>query len=466
MKAPVKAAVFKDLAKITWTPEILDQWWALWKEFLPVVGLPLSPYQEEIVRCLNNKILVAGGEQAGKSWLAAAYTFCRLWHGKIYWLVGDDYSQTEREFDYIKDALLATECISPDDVSAPQRGPRSIKIFNRIRIVTKSAKDIRKLGKEAPDGILMCEAAQMGYDVYSKCRGRIAPKGGWLLLIGTFEATTDWYAHTYKRWQAHNPENGKAFCLPAWANPAFYPKGRQDPKILAAERELSPEDFAMRFEARLVPPPDLIFPMFRYDIHVPGGIEFDPEKPVQIWGDPGWSGSWYSLEIVQLVGPDRHCKQDHVHVIDEVRVKYATTPEIAQACRERDWWEKVELAVLDVAAKQHHGAGESVAEAWGAEGIPVDCNRIDVEAGIARHRTFLKDPVTGEARIFFNSSCLGAFEEYGKWKKRKVVDGQNAEAKAQRVNCDSLKALSYGLISNFGHAFWETEAARLVDPFS
>ena len=48
--------------------------------------------------------LVAGGEQAGKSLIAARYLLGRLWEteGKgLFWLVAADYERTRAEFEYL-----------------------------------------------------------------------------------------------------------------------------------------------------------------------------------------------------------------------------------------------------------------------------------------------------------------------------------------------------------------------------
>jgi hypothetical protein len=79
------------------------------------------------------------------------------------------------------------------------------------RIVTKSARSPERLAGEAPDGILLCEAAQCSYEVYLRLRGRVAEKRGWLWLSGTFEGSQNWYAEKLNQWSRQNPEGGESF---------------------------------------------------------------------------------------------------------------------------------------------------------------------------------------------------------------------------------------------------------------
>ncbi len=445
---------------------VSDAEWEVYQEMLKLMGYTLGPEQEEIVRCNNRTMLVTGGEQAGKSYVAGAYLLPRLPGSKLFWLVGDDYEQCQTEFKNIIDALALVGVVNEKSVSMPQKGAWSATVLNGIKIKTKTAADVRKLAREAPDGIIMCEAAQMGYDIYQKLLGRTAPKRAWLLMVGTLEASMDWYAQFFARWQSDNPEKAVSFCLPSWANRHLYPGGREDPEIKRIEANLDPETFMMRFAAKPYPPENMIFRAFNFGIHVPGDVKFDPEVEVQLWIDPGFSGSKYAIEVVQLVDGDKHCDKSHVHFIDELYEMNRATPEMIDMCNSRDWYENIGLVVIDIAGTQQTSIGVSVSEQWAAEGFAVAAQHIGIEDGISRHRTFLKDPATGQARLFFANTCVGAFTEYGRWKRRKIADGVNQTAKAEVTNCDAMKAINYGLVENFGYTDVEMVKSVIRSPFS
>jgi hypothetical protein len=437
-----------------------------------VMGFTPSPENEEILRCMARVILISGGERAGKSYTAAMFLGTRMWQGKLFWLVGSDYRQCDPEFRYMVEALNKAGVLDKGDVRMPDKGPWRLRAEG-IRIESKSAVDIRKLGGEAPDGIIMCEAAQMDYDVYTKCLGRTAEKRGWLLLVGTLESGADWYAQSLDEWQGPNAEDAKSFVLPSWSNRTLYPLGREDPEIKRQEKLLPHDEFMMRFGATAQPPRGLCLPEFQFKIHVPGDIRFEEWEdeeaerrwPVELWIDPGYSGSYYSVEAVQIAEADHHYEGPHVHVIDEVYVQGAYTPMVIEECRGREWWPNVTRVTIDVAGTQHHAA-PSHAEVWASEGVGVVWQKVPIEDGILRHRTFLKDPGTEQARIFYSEECKGAFREYRKWVRREVTGLRNQTAAPQKVNCDAMKAVNYGLIANFGFVEYDGPPAKIESPLS
>lgn len=456
-----------------------DQVWATKCAFMEGCGFEIWPEQTEILQANNRIILVSGGEQAGKSVVASLYCLLAMMElvyswtfedkkGKgLYWLVGADYEQSRREFDYIKEGLVRHGLVQQRDISTPQKGPWHLTALSgKIDVFTKTAMDVRKLAREAPDGILINEAAQVDYDVYLKCLGRTAPKRGFLFLSGTLESPTDWYSEKLTSWQAPNAEEARAFVLPTWANRKLYPKGREDPEIKRQEKLLPRDVFLMRFGAVAQPPSNLCLPEFNYKTHVPGDIEYNKELPVQLWIDPGYVGSYYSIEVAQIVGEDDHSKSQHVHIVDEIYVQGQTTAFIIEDCRMRPWWDNIEQIVIDVAGTQHM-AMSSHAEIWGAElNVPVLSQRVAPEDGILRHRAFLKDPGTKEARIFYNENCSGALKEYGRWLRTETSGLKNQAAKPKITNCDAMKAIQYGLIANFGFVEYGGEPLKIKSPFS
>ena len=63
-----------------------------------------TPLQSPILRSRKRFILVAGGEQAGKSMVAAKYLLGRFLETDgqgLFWLVAADYERTRAEFEYL-----------------------------------------------------------------------------------------------------------------------------------------------------------------------------------------------------------------------------------------------------------------------------------------------------------------------------------------------------------------------------
>ena len=116
--------------------------------------------QEPILNCRKRFILVAGGEQAGKSMVASKYLVSRFLEtdeAGLYWLVAADYERTRAEFEYLTQDFAALGVLTE---VTKRVDPGRIVLADGTRIETKSAKDPRTLAMRAPDGIIGCEASQ------------------------------------------------------------------------------------------------------------------------------------------------------------------------------------------------------------------------------------------------------------------------------------------------------------------
>jgi hypothetical protein len=187
------------------------------------------PGQWQVIASPKRFILMAGGEQTGKSWDAAGKVvhdylsqgeIGRNRKPRLYWLVGWSYQETQKEFDYLAEwfDLLGLR------VSASKKvDPGEIRLVDGTRIVTKSAQDIRTLSKEAPDGIVGCEASQLDMTIFERLRSRATPKKAWIFLAGTFETGDGWYQALYTSWEhghddrtvSASPHGPIRFCIPA-----------------------------------------------------------------------------------------------------------------------------------------------------------------------------------------------------------------------------------------------------------
>jgi hypothetical protein len=432
-----------------------------------------SKFQQDILDAPQRYIEVTGGEQGGKSTIAA-----KLWLKRwpedmeknpldgtgagsplLYWLIGHAYSETEREFSYISDDLKsllgeglvnASKRVDPGSIEVKLPGER----FARLRIETKSGQDVRKMSKDAPHGIIICEAGQCDLVVFERSQGRLAPKNGWLLLIGTMEASVGWFPTLAPQW-ASGADNRKSFRLPSYANTAHYPGGRNDPKILELERTQSDEFFMERIEGIPVPPKGLVFPEFRADIHVQHCEQVKGEA-VYIWVDPGYSGSYYAVEIANII-------DGQVRIFDEIYMKGKITEEIVDIAIKRDWWKgTAKYGVADIAARQHQ-AMPAVVQVWREKaGLHMATKKVKIEEGTERMKSFLRmDPETHGPKIIISPKCVGIISEFGaapnpddkqlrayRWDTDR--EGNVVGTKPKDKNNDALKATIYGLFDRFG----------------
>lgn len=396
--------------------------------------------------------LVAGGERAGKSRTAgewAAAKAATLLDGGLLWIVGAEYEDAKPEFGYVFDSLSRVGGIVKR--SMPQQGPRSLETLAGVRVRTKSAHEPEKLGREAPDGILMCEAGRHSYESYLRLMGRAAEKRAWIWISGTFESSVGWYAQWWKAWQAEGAA-GKSFSLPTWSNTAIFPGGREDAEILRLEAEFPTDRFSERFAGVPVPPRGLVFKEFSFVEHV-RPVEWVQGEPVQLWIDPGYAGA-YAVEAVQVIN-------GFIHVFDEVYEQYLITDEVINLCATRPWWRDVDGGVIDIAGRQRSAQSHrSPWDTWKEQaGLALSFQQVGVLDGVDRTRTFLrKNPRDGLPRLVVDPGCKGLIgemsgddaEPYFGGYRYKVVDGQVTSEKPEDRNNHACKALAYGLVGRFG----------------
>ncbi|MBA7654690.1 hypothetical protein ES703_62573 [subsurface metagenome] len=425
------------------------------------LGHEWGPEQEPIILCNEREILGAGGERGGKSYVAAEFFNVRFWEGDLYWIAAKDYDRCHEEFGYIAKAMIAIGAVLPDDVHTPQNGQWHMKLNTGATVKTWSLKDWLKVGFEAPDGIIIAEVAQITHTEYTRLCDRTAEKRGWVVGTGTFESSLGWFPEKWKLYQLPG-QAGKSFSLPSWCNRHVYPGGEQDPEILRLKAKYPEDYFLERFGGVPCPPKGLVFPEFRYLIHVKE-MEVQ-DAPVYLWIDPGYAGA-YSVEVVQIAG-------EVVHVVDEIYEQGLVTEQIIDICMQRPWWRLVAGGAVDIYAMQHQ-AMPAVAEVWLAKAhLSLSAQRVDEAAGRERLHTFLTvNPIDHQPRFFVDPKCVGILSEFGvapnpfteeaapfKWKEDRTgaVVGQQPEDK----NNHGIKAVIYGLIDRFGYVTRKRESSE------
>ena len=419
------------------------------------VGFNPTPAQMPIVECRKRFILVAGGEQAGKSMMASKYLLARMMEINdegLYWLVAADYERTRAEFEYLIDDFSALGVLKE---ASKRVDPGRIILADGTRIETKSAKDPRTLAMRAPDGIIACEASQLDIETFYRMRGRCAPKRGWLFLSGTFEGSLGWYPQMHTAWSVPTDEE-ESFSLPSYTNTHLYPGGVQDPEIQRLKRDSSDDFFMERIEGIPSPPEGLVFAEFRPNLHVEE-VKWSVGDPVHIWMDPGYAGA-YAVMAVQI-------HDDVIHVIDEVYERGLVTEEIIDICKNRPWWQDVQYGVIDIAGNQHQ-AMPAPAEIWLKEtGLYLNSQKVMINDGTDRLKSYLKpDPLSREAKLKINPQCDGVLSEFGaapnpfdgqtrayRWKVDR--DGNIVGTSPEDKNNHGVKALIYGIVDNYGYGY-------------
>ena len=416
-----------------------------------------SPTQEQKVILDSDKrfILVAGGEQAGKSMIASKFLLKKTFETEeagLYWLVAADYERTRAEFEYLVSDFAQLGILKK---ASKRVDPGRIELADGTVIETKSAKDPRTLAMKAPNGIIGCEASQLDLESFYRLRGRCAPRKAWLFLAGTFESSLGWYPQMFQSWK-YGVNNEQSYSLPSWTNKHLYPEGKNDPEILRLKESSSDDFFMERIEGIPTPPRGIVFPEFRPDIHVSENIEYVPDEPVHIWIDPGYAGA-YALCAVQIIN-------DQVRVFDEIYEQNLITEEIINIAQNRPWYKDLTYGVIDIAGYQHQ-AMSAPAEVWlDSTGLFLDSEKININDGTERLKSTLKLTGKGEPKLIISPKCKGLLSEFGaaanpfdgqtkvyQWKVDR--DGNVVGNQPQDKYNHGIKALIYGLINHFGYSF-------------
>ena len=416
-----------------------------------------SPTNEQKVILDSDKrfILVAGGEQAGKSMIASKFLLKKTFETEeagLYWLVAADYERTRAEFEYLVSDFAQLGILKK---ASKRVDPGRIELADGTVIETKSAKDPRTLAMKAPNGIIGCEASQLDLESFYRLRGRCAPRKAWLFLAGTFESSLGWYPQMFQSWK-YGVNNEQSYSLPSWTNKHLYPEGKNDPEILRLKESSSDDFFMERIEGIPSPPRGIVFPEFRPDIHVSENIEYVPDEPVHIWMDPGYAGA-YAVCAVQIIN-------DQVRVFDEIYEQNLITEEIINIAQNRPWYKDLTYGVIDIAGYQHQ-AMSAPAEVWlDSTGLFLDSEKININDGTERLKSTLKLTGKGEPKLIISPKCKGLLSEFGaaanpfdgqtkvyQWKVDR--DGNVVGNQPQDKYNHGIKALIYGLINHFGYSF-------------
>jgi hypothetical protein len=305
----------------------------------------------------------------------------------------------------------------------------------------------------------MAEAAQMSYETFLKCQGRVAERRGWLLMSGTFEGSLGWYPEMYAElMDPNNIYDGISLSLPSWSNTIIYPGGRNDPEILRLERIYQKVEglFDERCGAIPVPPASLVFREFRNTIHVRPDAVFDPTLPVYLAVDPSSGGDPYAVLAVQFSDyPHDDTPKDamdYCTIIDEYYETAVNTEDIITVLKNREWWKNVEGGAIDIEAPDEK-------KRWLKFGkVPLAAKKIQQFAGIRRLKSFLhyrKDPQTGliveSPHIRINPKVRSLPFEFSNYKRKTTVgDATIVDKPPENQEDHSIKALWYLLIIRYG----------------
>lgn len=432
--------------------------------------------------CQSRVVLVTGGERGGKTHIGSLEGIAwAMGFAELIWLIGPDYEQARPEFENITGWLLALGAIADKNISFPKEGKCTAITETGCLIETKTSEDVRKIASRAPDLAIMTEAAQQTYDVFLKLRGRVAERRGLLMLTGTLEEGSGWYADLYQQFQGENLFGGRSYSVPSWANLGVYPGGEYDPEMNALRAILPKSLFLERHAAIPRKPSNVVHPEFDHLHHVSDLFEYNPNLPVTLTIDPGFAGA-YALLACHVLG-------NKAWAFDEI---YESRPDrgtdyIIELARSRPWWKAstedepgIEHIVMDVAGKSKSlTTGKSVMGMWheatmsdkigGERGIMPIGQFVGILDGIDRYRRFLGNVKNPESvRVGYHPRCVQSIKEHSEYRypKRRMTINRAISEKPIDAHNHSIKAMVYLLVDQFGFFDGEPPTTEIKSYFS
>lgn len=238
----------------------LDKW-----AVLDAIGFDPHPGQLEVAESTARNRVISAGRRWGKSYVGGyellpeaflAYSMkdelLAAGRRREFWIVGPEYSDAEKEFRVLWNALSKLEVPfdRPGTYNDPISGSLHISLWNgAFQVHGKSAKYPDSLVGEALSGAILAEAAKLKERIWTKyIRPTLADYKGWSLMTSTPEGK-NWF---YRHWQmGQDPKQREWYSRrsPSWENPNVY-KTPTDPRHVNRAFDLSkrPDMIHMSYE--------------------------------------------------------------------------------------------------------------------------------------------------------------------------------------------------------------------------
>jgi len=283
-----------------------------------------QPHKGQLIVAENNARhkVVSAGRRWGKSYMGGvdkllpevfitkpiASTLLSEGKKRIFWIVGPNFSDSEKEFRVIWNYLKKLEIpMYKPSYNSPETGDMIITLWDgAMQIVAKSAQNPERLVGEGLSGVILSEAAKLKESIWYKyIRPTLADFQGWSFSSSTPEGK-NWFYRLWQDGQDPNNPDWASWRMPAWINNYVYRVPTKesdvmklleakrhsgtsvyklandmnitiDPEILASINELTPEAFLQEIAADFT---EFVGRVFK---------EFDEEKHVtDLTFNPGW----------------------------------------------------------------------------------------------------------------------------------------------------------------------------------
>lgn len=260
---------------------------------------------------------------------------------RVFWIVGPNYSDSEKEFRVIWNWCRKLEIpMDKGSYNSPETGQMRIVLFGgAMEIVAKSAQNPERLVGEGLSGVILSEAAKLKEHIWFKyIRPTLADFDGWSYSSSTPEGK-NWFYQLWRQGQDPNRVDWASWRMPAWYNNHVYKTptidahvdkllalqqnssesifklAKQhnltiDAEILSSIDELTPEAFLQEIAADFTEFVGRVFKEFDEEKHV-ADLEFNPAWNTYAAVDYGYHNP--NVWLIIQEGP-----WGEINVLDEI----------------------------------------------------------------------------------------------------------------------------------------------------
>lgn len=294
----------------------------------------------KVVRCGRRwgKTFFGGHEMATRALAPSPFD---LESPSMGWVVGPNYTDTEKEFRIIFNDLrkIGLDNTAMRFVNNSASGDMHLKLFNGTEIVGKSAQHPEKLVGEGLDWVLMVEAGRHRRKTWTEyIRPTLSDRRGKAIFSGVPEGSSQasLLYFLYERGQSARFPSWDSWKRPSWTNDIVFPGGRTDPEILEAEADLTKDEFDRQYGAEFTDKTGVVMKEFDEEVNV-GDFDYNPAWPLYMAVDYGFTNPFVILFIqvgplgdLRVIREFRRTQLDTHEVCADLKLEY---PGLVRVCQ-------------------------------------------------------------------------------------------------------------------------------------
>lgn len=278
----------------------------------PKIGYVPNRAQRAIHDDNHRFIVVAAGRRTGKSTAGGhgllpevykayfnRYQLEELDQRQEYWLVGPQYTDSEKEFRRFYNACrrLKMPFDKPGTYYDQRGGDMTVSLWGgRFLVKAQSARYPEHLVGEGLHGVIMCEAAKMKKLIWEKyIRPTLADFRAGAKFLSTPEGR-NWFYELWQIGQHGTDPEWSSHRFPSWANDVLFPGGEDDPEILSLIAGMSDEMAGQEIRAIFGAYVGRVFKDWDEEWHV-RPVPYRREWPLYLATDYGWTNPNVGLFI-------------------------------------------------------------------------------------------------------------------------------------------------------------------------